>query len=217
MSSDLIGTQVFGCIKDVKTYSEPIKKGFSSSNEKSKSIGILSEELSEAIEKAAQNQLSAVRTALMGFSTILARVEYSRKVLYQKINTLAPTIFLQPSQSVGPFAATLAKRDESIKKALSIPTTDVARASQVNAYRIAASALNTQTTQEARTWFVQYNADLKRSLREYALAQLEYSAKALEQWSVFLSDLAVIDFAKDTDEMISMLEQGAVMTTNPTV
>ena len=42
---------------------------------------------------------------------------------------------------------------------------------------------------------------------------MEFAAKALEQWSCFLEDLTLLDFSRDTDEMVTMLEEGGALQT----
>jgi hypothetical protein len=69
--------------------------------------------------------------------------------------------------------------------------------------------------QDVRNWYLQYNGDLKRTLREYAHAQMEFAAKALEQWSNFVEDLTLLDFGRDTDEIVSMLEQNGAIQPAP--
>ncbi|KAH0786003.1 hypothetical protein GPJ56_010137 [Histomonas meleagridis] len=177
-------------------------------NEKERSVGILCEQLAEMCETASKNQFSTVQTTLVGFATILYRIELSRKSLYQRINILSENFLLNSSKNVQATIQELAKRDSAFKKIQKIPPAENdPHAAKNNALLTQASQTNIQVCNSVQAWSNQYNTELKNDLREYAVAQMEFAAKALEQWTNFLSDLAILDFNTDTDEAISMLEE----------
>ena len=212
---DVAGQNISLCIRDVKSLSDLVRKNMALANDKDRSVGVLCEQLAESCEAAAQLQMPTVQSALMGFATILARVELQRKALYQRISTLAQNALLIPSKNTAAVAQSLAKREQAIKKAQHLPPPENdPKIAQNNQIRTQAIALNNHATQDVRSWYIQYNQDLKRTVREYAHAQMEFAAKALEQWSIFMEDLALLDFNSDTDQMVTMLEEGGAMSQN---
>lgn len=211
---DVAGQSITLCIKDVKNLSEIVRKNLALANDKERSLGVLCEQLYESCSAAAQLQLSTVQSALMGFSCTLQRIELQRQALFQRIAPLSANALLISAKNTHTVGQALQKRDLAIKKAQNLPpaATDP-KAAQSNLIRTQAVSLNNQATQEVRNWCIQYNADLKSSVREYAHAQMEFAAKALEQWSCFLEDLTLLDFSRDTDEMVTMLEEGGALQT----
>ena len=215
-SVDLIGKNIDACLKAVRVHTDEIRKNMNLANEKSRSIGTLSEGLSEGVEKAAQLQQSAMRSSLIGFATILARIEFSRKSLYNRMATISQTAFLAPAKSSINYATALKKRDDALRRIVALPQ-GYSNDQQINQLKVAASSANSLAVQESRSWFGQYNAEIKKNLRDYAHAQMEFAAKALEQWSIFMEDLALLDFNRDTDEVVSLLEQGTSVQTGAIV
>lgn len=206
-SVDLIGKNIDGCIKGVRINSEEVRKNMGLANEKGRSIGTLVDGLAEGVQKAAQLQQSAMKSSLSGFASVLNRVENSRKALYQRITALSQTALAASSKSSVGYATALKKRDDAIRKVIALPATSQ-NDQAGNQARVAASSANALAIQESRSWFGQYNVELKKTLRDYAHAQMEFSARALEQWSMFMEDLALLDFNRDTDEIVTLLEQG---------
>ena len=215
-SVDLIGKNIDACLKAVRIHTDDVRKNMNLANEKNRSIGTLSEGLSEGVEKAAQLQQSAMRSSLIGFATILARVEFSRKSLYNRMASISQTAFVAPAKSSVSYATSLKKRDDSLRRIIALPQNSQ-NDQQINQLRVAATSANSLAIQETRSWFGQYNAELKKNLRDYAHAQMEFAARALEQWSIFMEDLALLDFNRDTDEIVSLLEQGTSVQTGAVV
>ena len=206
---DVISDNIDSCVRSIRIHSEEFRSNMNLSNEKDRSVGTIAEGISDGVEKAAQGQFTSVKTSLTGFATILSRVEYSRKSLYQRINSLAQGAFTGPAKSSINYSSSMKKREEAIKKLANLsPSATDQVANQV---RLTASNANATAIQESRAWFGQYNTEMRRVFREYAHAQMEFAAKALEQWSCFMEDLALLDFNRDTDELVSMLEQTTVL------
>lgn len=209
MSFDLVSQSITQLMRDTKNLSPIIRKDMNAANEKDRSIGNLCEQMAESCNKISAFQRPTVQSALIGFATILCRVELSRKALYQRILPLSQNILVEPSGSTQQVAAILKKRDIAMKKAQRLPPpNNDPNVQKNNLLRTEANSLNSQALQEARVWQNNYNVNLAKSLREYAHAQMEFAAKALEQWSNFMEDLTLLDFNRDTDEIITMLEEG---------
>jgi hypothetical protein len=204
---DVAGQKAALCMRDVKNLSELVRKNMNLANEKDRSVGVLCEGLADGCEKAAEHQLPAVQSVLMGFATVLARVELHRKTLYQRIRPVAETSLLQSSRTTPPVLTSLQRREQAVKKAQRLPPADRdPRAAQSHQIRSQAVAINADAIRDVKAWCSEYNHDLKSSFREYAHAQMEFAARALEQWSAFLEDLTLVDFATDTDQIVTMLE-----------
>ena len=210
---DLIGQEVFLILKDFKNKQEFLRQLFHSCNEKIKSVGILYENLSETIELLSDKEFSGIKQSLIGFSTIIRRIEYYRKILYQREDLLINNLFLNNIESYNSIYNLFTKRDESILKVRNIKSNDLSKSNQNNNLRITASTINTQCIQESFTWFGQFNNELKKLIKDFAEIEIEFSCHCIEQWSNFIEDLTLIDFNKDTDEIISILEQGNIVTT----
>lgn len=199
------------CVKDVKTLSEMIRKDLTLANEKDRSIGVLFEDLSTNCDHSAQNQLSALEATLKGFATTLARTELCRKALYQRIRPLGETFLIVSSRNTQKILSSIQKRDNAFKKVTNLPRVENdPRIAEHNSMRQAAYSANAEVEQEVKLWYGTYNADMKKALREYAHAQMEFAAKALEQWSSFVESITYLDFNKDTEAIVNMLEQGAI-------
>lgn len=210
MSFDLVSQNISLLMRDTKNLSPIIRKDMAAANEKDRSIGNLCEQLADGCIAASNHQRPTVQSALIGFATILSRVELSRKALYQRILPLSSNILVDPSGSTQQVSAVLKKRDLAMKKAQRLPPpNNDPNVAKNNLFRTEANSLNSQALQEARVWQNGYNMNLTKSLREYAHAQMEFAAKALEQWSNFMEDLTLLDFSRDTDEIITMLEEGS--------
>ncbi|OHT07716.1 hypothetical protein TRFO_23985 [Tritrichomonas foetus] len=206
---DLVSQNMGLLLRDVKNLSPIIRKDLASVNEKDRSVGFLCEQLSESCQVTSQHQRPTVQSALIGFATILARVELARKSLYQRISPLAGNFLLTPASQVQQVSTAIKKRDTILKKAQRLPPAqNDPKAAQNNAIRTQAQQLNAQAIQEVRAWSATYHEDIRKSFREYAHAQMEFAAKALEEWSIFIEDLTLLDFNRDTDEIITMLEEG---------
>jgi hypothetical protein len=204
---DVAAQKAAQCMRDVKNLSELVRKNMHLANEKDRSVGVLCEGLADGCEKAAEHQLPAVQSVLMGFATVLARVELHRKNLYQRVRPVAETCMFQSSRATPPVLATLQRRDQAVKRAQNLPPAEKdPRAAQSHQIRAQAVAVNSDAIRDVKTWCIEYNRDLKTSLREYAHAHMEFAAKALEQWSNFLEDLTLVDFTDDTDQIVTMLE-----------
>jgi hypothetical protein len=204
---DAAGQRATLCMRDVKSLSELVRKNMTLANEKERSVGALCEALSDGCEKASQPQLPAVQSVLMGFSTVLTRVELQRKALYQRMRPISESFLLQSSRTTSPVVATLRRRDQAIKRAVALPPADRdPHGPQSHQIRLQAVTVNTDAIRDVKLWCNEYNRELKGSLREYAHAQMEFAAKALEQWSNFLEDLTLVDFADDMDQVVTMLE-----------
>ena len=207
---DLVSQNMSSVLHDVRNLSPIIRKDLSSANDKDRSVGVLCEQLSESCERASQHQRPTVQSALLGFATILARVELARKELYQRISPLSGNFLVTSSQQVSQVSQAIKKRDAALKKAQKLPPAQHdPKAAKNNAIRTQASSLNAEAIQEIRNWSNGFHDDVKKNLREYAHAQMEFAVKALEQWSNFIEDLTLLDFNRDTDEIITMLEDGA--------
>lgn len=211
MTFDLPSQNFTLIMRDTKNYAPIIRKDMAAANEKDRSIGNLCEQLADSCNSASNNQRPTIESALIGFATILCRVELYRKALYQRILPLSSSILVDPSNSIQQVNAILKKRDVAMKKAQRLPPpNNDPKIAQNNLLRTEATNLNAQAVQEARNWQSGFNVNLKKSLREYAHAQMEFAAKALEQWSNFIEDLTLLDFNRDTDEIVTMLEEGSV-------
>lgn len=166
------------------------------------------EQMSEGVSKAAENQMPVVNIALNGFATITLRCELARKSLYERLHGFSSGLFNAASRNTVPLSESLTKRSETLRKLGAAqrkkPTQEHPKQQQ------AARSANDATITEVRQWLGPHGGDTKRLLREYAMAQIEYSARAIEQWSSFLEDLALLDFSKDTDDVVSMMERGAI-------
>jgi hypothetical protein len=204
---DVAAQRAMLCMRDVKSLSELVRKNMTLANEKERSVGVLCESLSDGCEKASQPQLPAVQSVLMGFATVLARVELQRKTLYQRVRPITESFMLQSSRTTAPVVATLRRREQAIKRAQGLPPAERdSHAAQSHQIRSQAIAVNSDAIRDVKLWCTEYNRELKVALREYAHAQMEFAAKALEQWSNFLEDLTLVDFADDTDQIVTMLE-----------
>lgn len=209
MSLDVIGSSIDECVKDIRVKSDAFRKNLTESNNKERSVGALAEGFSEGVEKAAQNQLPSVKSALIGFSTILARIEYSRKSLYQRLGNVSQQAFVVAARSATDVNKVIKKRSDSFRDISNLTSHPNADVSRVNKARLNAVTDNSAAIQTTRTWLGQFNMELKNTLRTYAHAQMEFAARSLEQWSNFMEDLALLDFNRDADEMVSILEQGS--------
>lgn len=211
-ASDEITKRIEESVVAVRLKAETVRKVMKAANQKGRSVGALSEEFADGVEKAATNQFDAVHASLIGFSTILGRVEFLRKALYQRIDALAQTTLVNQSKPAQGLQTSLSKRSESLR-ILQTQTNAQPGDQKAVQSRITAQGSNNLAMQEARTWYTQYNVEMRRCLREYAHAQMEFAAKALEQWSNFMEDLALLDFNTDTDAIVTKLEQGAAIQT----
>jgi hypothetical protein len=195
----------------VKSLSELVRKDLTLANEKERSVGFLCENLAEDCERLAQERLPSVRAALLGLATALARVELHRKGLYQRMMPLAASCILTPAKSSQPVLTALDKRDQAVRKAQRLPPARPdPRLAQNNSLRTQAETMNIEAVRQLNDWYSVYTSDLKKSLREYAHAQMEFAARALEQWSAFLADFALLDFSDDIDQVITKLETDVV-------
>lgn len=208
-STDIISQQILNVVRDVKIISETMRKDIGIANEKDRSIGILAEQFAECCHKTAQVQFTGSQNALRDFSNTIARVELARKGLYQRIYPISQSALIVPSQNVVPIGNALKKREEAFKRiALLPPPENDPNANQNSAIRIDANTQNGICVTETRNWMNTYHNELKKNLREYAYAQMEFAAKSLEQWSGFMERLAVLDFTHDTHDAITLLEEG---------
>jgi hypothetical protein len=207
---DAAGQKARTCIRDVKSLSELVRKDMTLANEKERSVGFLCEKLAEDCEKLAQERLPSVQAALLGLATVLARVELHRKGLYQRMIPLAANCVLTPAKGAQPALTALERRDQAVRKTQRLPPAERdPRAAQSNLLRTQAKTMNSEAVREMQAWYDMYSSDLKQSLREYAHAQMEFAARALEQWSGFLADFTLLDFSEDIDEVVTKLETGA--------
>ncbi|EAY22175.1 hypothetical protein TVAG_093490 [Trichomonas vaginalis G3] len=211
-ASDEISRKIEESVVAVRLKADSVRKIMKAANQKGRSVGALSEEFADGVEKAATNQFDAVHASLIGFSTILGRVEFLRKACYQRIDALSQTALVNQSKPAQGLQTSLNKRNEALR-ILQTQTNVPAADQKAVQTRITAQGANNLAMQEARQWYTQYNVELKRVLREYAHAQMEFAAKALEQWSNFMEDLALLDFNTDTDAIVTKLEQGAALQT----
>ena len=204
---DLASQNISLLLHDVHNLSMTIRKDMIAANEKDRSIGFLSEQLAECCYRASEHQKTTVQSALVGFATILCRVELARKALYQRMAPLSSAFLATSAGTVQQVYQIVRKRDAAMKKAQRLPAPQYdPQPIKSNALRTQATELNTQSVQEIKTWHNVYNNDIKETLREYAHAQMEFAALALEQWSSFLEDLTVLDFNRDTEDIMNMLE-----------
>jgi hypothetical protein len=121
---------------------------------------------------------------------------------------MSTNIFREPASGATPVLTYLQKREAAVRKAQRLPAPqNDPKLADHNRLRIQAVQANTQAIQEVKSWYARYNNELKSDFREYAHAQMEFAAKALEQWSNFVEDLTIMDFASDTDKIVCMLEQ----------
>ena len=92
MSFDLVSQNITLLMRDIKNLSPIIRKDMAAANEKDRSIGNLCEQLADGCNAASNHQRPTVQSALIGFATILCRVELSRKALYQRILPLSSNV-----------------------------------------------------------------------------------------------------------------------------
>jgi hypothetical protein len=204
---DVAGQKVALCLRDVKGQSDIIRKNLALANDKEQSISALCDGLAEGCEGASQGQLPAAQSALLGFASVIKRAEASRRVLCDRLAPLSNSCLTVPFQNIDPVLVSLQRREARFKKAQRLPTADKeGQAAKNNQTRTQAAIANGEAIREARTWCAAYGSDLRRVFKEYAAAQMEFAARALEQWSVFLEDLTLVDFGDDTDNIVMMLE-----------
>ena len=208
-SVDSIGQQVFLNLRDLRMGAPALRKIMNLANEKNRSVGVLSEQFAECCNKTAQVQFSGVKEALEEFSNTLARVELARKGFYQRMRPLCEAALVPPEHGAGVVSASLMRRDEAIRKvSLLPPPENDPNANQNSHLRLNAKQTNGTCIHDTQNWFSTYHINLKKSLREYAYAQMEFAARGLEQWSNYMEKLAVLDFSHDTEEVITLLEEG---------
>ena len=206
---DSISHQVFQNLKDVRMGAPAFRKLLNQSNEKNRSVGVLSEQFAECCNKTAQVQFSGVKEALEEFSNTLARVELARKGYYQRMRPLCEAALVPPEHGAVVVSSALIRRDEAIRKVSLLPPPENDPNSNQNSHiRLDAKQTNGTCMHETQNWLKTYHINLKKSLRDYAYAQIEFAARGLEQWSNYMEKLAVLDFSHDTDEVITLLEEG---------
>ena len=197
---DLVSQKLSLLFKDVGGLSGKIRKELTASNEKNRSVGFLQEQLEQSCELTSQHQEPTTRSALIGFGTIIERVEYSRKCLYLRLKTVNESFLQSSSQTAGYVQQSLQKRTQSLRRLESSPGDGVSRTN--------AATQNSATVEDVVRWSEQYNQELRRFMRDYAHSQLEFASRCLENWSTFMEDISLLDFSSDTDNVVRMLEEG---------
>jgi hypothetical protein len=211
MAADLAGQKVALCLRDVKGQSNMIRKNLELANDKERSISGLCNGLAEGCVGASQGQLPASQSALLGFASVIRRAEVPRQVLCERVAPLSSSCLMPAFKNMERVLASLQKREQIFRKAQRLPPADKeGQAVKANQIRAQATAANGEAIRDARIWYSTYSNDLRNAFKEYAAAQMEFAARALEQWSAFLEDLALVDFSDDTDNIVMMLEGDSV-------
>lgn len=196
-------------LNKVKGSANPIQKYISEVCEKEQSVETSFEQLAESASTASNTQRSTVQLLLLGFASTIKRVEANRKTLYEKLSPYGINFLVSSAESVSPLINTLKKRDSAMKRASKLtPPKNDDQAAKNKTIRSDAVQMNSQFVQEFKSWQRSYHQELTKIMREYSYAQLEFAAKSLEQWSNFAEDIELLDFDRDTDEMITLLEDG---------
>jgi hypothetical protein len=210
-TTDLAGQKVGLCLRDVKGQCNMIRKTLGLANEKERSISALCSGLADGCDEASQGQLAAAQSTLLGFAAVIRRAENPRQVLCDRLAPLSTSFLARAFDTMDLVLEPLQKREKVVRKAQRLPVVDKdGQADKHNQVRDQAAAVNRDAIREARAWYGTYSTELRKVFKEYATAQMEFAARALEQWSQFLEDLPLVDFSDDTDQIVTMLEGDSV-------
>ena len=209
MSSITVPQQLAENAKNVKNLAEPIKKAMNAANDEDQTNIQIYSQLIECCQTTAEDQFNATKLALEGFASIVKRVEDTRNPVFSKVRSVAETFLVSPAQNANSLIDSLKKRADILKKVETLPPPEKdQKANKHSSIRLAGNSLNSACIHETRSWMHQLNIDVKKSLREYASAQMEFATHSLEAWSKFYDGLTILDFSSDVDDMITLLEEG---------
>lgn len=172
-----------------------------------RSVGYLTEILAEHVEEAALEQEPVLRKVLLQFATEALRIEYLRKSLYERIRPYSQTILLNSANNSYRVQNAISKRTKAMGKVKTIHPVDHVSIAENNNTRMFSRDASLAAASEIRNWMEPHGRELKEWLRNYALAQLEYSAKALEHWSKFTEMIATTDFSKGTEDLMATMSK----------
>lgn len=208
-----IGEKVYNSIIDVKKHAEQIRKMIASINQEEQDLCDLSNQLSKCCQECAKEQFPCTHLAIDGFSSTISKVESARNTLFRTIFPISEHFLKGPDESAMLTISDLKKREQAFAKVKNLPPIEKdLNANKNTILRREAMSTNNVCINSIKNWNNQYHTDLKRSLREYAFAQVQFASRSLEIWSNFSECLAIIDFYQDTDDVITLLEDGKIPT-----
>jgi hypothetical protein len=207
-------------IRVIEQFIEYIRKEFDVIAEEHRTLGFLTEGVSQALTEMEKNQFPQTAAMTHSFVQSLIDVESVRKLLYHRFHLLSQNAFQSTVEQIGILRPRIKERDAAIGRYLKSqaaeakatkpdPALDQRLSRDTSTYH----SMNVQTIQTSVSFMTQMHRDLVTALSVFAHAQMEMHVKAIETWA---NAIEAIDAAELEEDCVAIADgMGKIVLTVP--